>query len=269
MAFWRVIGEEPQRQLGRKFYEQRYSFTRLSDILCSKDNIDLIIVTGHNTAIGGGEQGIPKEAHHIRGGNFSDLYFVPKLVSALVTQLCKTCDSYPDAATLNIKMVPSIYLSMNDATQHNLLLLGAGNVNWCGEYIFRKYWQEPDLLPIHFKTIHAHEIIVSELSRREYSTSSETAEIGTDYGILEIVPNPWNATKIVILCCGISLWGTQAAVLALVERKDSKGVELVNNKFEKEYAAKVISANLQTTEIRTIGDIPLKLRTLGQFLFEE
>jgi len=269
MAFWRVKGEEPQRQMKRKFYEQRYSFTRLSEIICSEDDVDLIIITGHNTAPGGEEQGIPKEAHHIRGGNFSDLYFVPKLVAELVMQLCKKCGRYVEAATLNIRMVPSIYLSMNDARQHNLLLLGAGNVNWCVEYIFQKYWQEPDLLPIHFKTIDTHEIIVSELSRREYSPSRQVGEISTDYGILEIAPNPWNETKIAILCCGIDFWGTQAALLALTKRQDSKGAELINNKFENQYAAKVISTKLQTTEIRNFADIPLKLRTLGQLLFEE
>ena len=269
MVFWRVTGEEPQRRMDSKFYQQRHSFARLSDIICSKGDIDLIIVTGHNTAIGGEEQGIPQEARHVRGGNFSDLCFIPKLIAELTMQLCKTCVSYPQEAQLNIAMVPSIYLSKNDVTQHNLLLLGAGNVNWCVEHIFRAYWGDPALLPIHFKSIDTHEIIVSELSRREYSTRRQAGEISTDYAILEIVPNPWNETKVAILCCGIDFWGTQSALLALTEQKDTKGTELINNKFEKEYAAKVVSTTLQTNELHNFTDIQLRLRIISHILFEE
>lgn len=267
MSFWKLREGKPERSLDSRYFEQRYSFDDLHRVLISKGNLNFIIVTGHNTARGGEEQGIPQEAHHIRGGNFSDLYFLPLLISDFVIRLCKRCgDRYPAAADLDIKMIPIIYLDIADVKEYNLILIGAGNANWVIEYIFEKYWGESELLPIHFKSIGSHEIIVSELSRREYSVSRVAGKIDTDYAILEVVPNPWNVDKVAILCCGIDFWGTQAAILALARRKDSRDRELVNNRG---YPAKVLSVKLRPKEFSNFKDVSLTLQMLGEFTFEE
>ena len=229
----------------------KHSFTDISHLLASKCDLDFLIVTGHSTAKGGEEQGIPKEARHVRGGNFCDLQFLPPLISHFTLELCKRCDSYPKAINLSTKVIPDIYLQLNEAKNHNLIVIGAGNVNWVAEYVFNKYWGKSELLPVHFKKVNSHEIIVSELSGKEYALSRTDKEI-IDYGILEMVPNPWNEDKVIILSCGIDLWATQAGIVALF------GGELKNNRFNNKYPAKVLRVTLQNDSITNFKGIQIE-----------
>lgn len=231
IGFWGVKPSEEPLKI-------KYSFVDLTRLFVSESDLDFIIVTGHNTAVGGKEQGIPLEAEHIRGGNFSDLQFLPAIISHFTIELCKRCDSLPKVTNLRVRIVPDIYLQLSDAKNHNLIVLGGGNVNWVTEHIFDKYLENPELLPVHFKTKETHEIIVSELSGKEYAR-----EPNVDYGILEMVPNPWDEEKVIILCCGIDFWSTQAAILALC------GNEITNNKFKPKCPAKVLSVKLRSDSI--------------------
>lgn len=250
VGFWRAKPpREPQKI--------RFTFRNLVDLLCplGSGDLDFIVVTGHNTAKGGKEQGIPDEAMHLRGGNFSDLQFLPKMISHFAAKLGS---SLVEAKTLSIKIVPDIYLQSSDASRHNLILLGAGNVNWVTEYVCNKYWGNSEYLPLHFSTKNQHEIINSELSEREYARDI----VDEDYGILEMVPSPYNESKVVILCCGIDSWGTQAALLALCN-------ELSNNNFNPKYPAKVLRVSLSHNEIELFQGGKIGVRTINDLIFEE
>ena len=70
-----------------------------------------------------------------------------------------------------------------------------------------------DRLPIRF---------LSPSSKNIYSaftneTYSEDTDLGLLTGILALLPNPWNNSKIIILCAGSKYVGTQAALKALLD----------------------------------------------------
>lgn len=220
----------------------KYSFRNMTELLIS-GNLHFMVVTGHNTATGGKEQNVPiEEAKHIRGGNFCDLLYIPHLVCKLTMQLCKTTKGACGLRDVEVKLVPDIYLELKDAVDHNLVLLGAGNVNWVVEHIFKQYWNNAELLPIHFRTTDTHEIIVSEISGKEYAAERYPEPI--DYAIMEMVPNPWNEKKFIVLCCGTDMWGTQAAVYSLCKEN------LGNNAINSKYPAKVLSVKLNSRELQ-------------------
>jgi len=221
----------------------RHTFDDLHRLFLHNNSLDFLIVSGHSTAKGGEEQGVPSEARHIMGANFSDLEYIPDLISHFAFTLFRKQDANEPISS-KAAVVPDIYLSVDQAKTSNLILLGSANVNWVTEYVFHHFWEKADLLPIHFKSVSTDDVIVSELSAKEYSLPP-LSHGEEDYGILEMVPNPWNAEKVAVLCCGIDLWGTQAATLALCR------ADLTNNKHNHRYPAKVVSVRLQ--KISSVG----------------
>lgn len=222
----------------------KYRFDDLHRLFVLENDLDFVIVTGHATAEGGKEQGIPKglDLETLRGGNFSDLQFLPVMISHFAAWRCKTYGFCLDAKRLSIKMVPDIYVELSDVENHNLVLFGAGNVNCVTEYIFKLYWGNSEILPVHFMKVDTHDIIVSDITGRNYSHEPMKV-ITEDYGILEMVPNPWNDDKVIVICAGIDFWGTQAATLKLFEK------ELGNNEKDPRYPARVLYTRLNTNTI--------------------
>ncbi|MHA1685312.1 MAG: hypothetical protein ACTSYD_02765 [Candidatus Heimdallarchaeaceae archaeon] len=106
-------------------------------------------------------------------------------------------DSYLDYQTGPIK-------------NENLLVIGSGAVNRVSAEIMELYG---DSLPIRF---------ISSTSKTIYSgltdsTYSERTDTGLLSGILGLIPNPWNRSKLVILCAGAKYAGTQAALRVILD----------------------------------------------------
>ncbi len=245
--------------------KKRLDFADLGTILTTPDNVDLVIVTAHSAT----EQGIPKQFDDFRAGNFSDLLYVPQLIVSLCRKLRKGLGK--KLYELDVKMLPDVYLSQEDAKSHNLLLLGAANVNCVTRKVFERYWSDKKSLPIRFKDISDHEVIVSWVGDKREHTRVIEREIKEDYAILEMVTNPWNHNKVVILCCGTGLWGTQAGILALTGKADSKGTKLGNNEFDKNTPGKVLKVCLEEKELKSFraGKEKFSLKVWNDFEFIE
>ncbi|MCK5410106.1 MAG: hypothetical protein KAJ30_07560, partial [Candidatus Heimdallarchaeota archaeon] len=70
-----------------------------------------------------------------------------------------------------------------------------------------------DSLPIRF---------LSPISKNIYSsftneTYSEHSDLGLLTGIVGLLPNPWDSTKVIILCAGSKYAGTQASLKSLLD----------------------------------------------------
>jgi hypothetical protein len=92
----------------------------------------------------------------------------------------------------------------------NMLVIGSGAVNKITSEIMDLYG---DSLPIRF---------LSPLSKNIHSsftneTYSEHSDLGLLTGIIGLLPNPWNSTKVIILCAGSKYAGTQASLKSLLD----------------------------------------------------
>ena len=96
----------------------------------------------------------------------------------------------------------------------NLLVIGSGAVNRITSEIMGLYDEN---LPIKFITPSSKNIH-SSLTDVTYS---EESPVGLLTGILALLPNPWDKSKVVILCAGSKNVGTQASLKALFDHVQS------------------------------------------------
>ena len=92
----------------------------------------------------------------------------------------------------------------------NMLVIGSGAVNRITSEIMSLY---DDNLPIKFLA-HSSKNIYSNLTDITYS---EESPVGLLTGILALLPNPWDKSKVIILCAGSKNVGTQATLKALLD----------------------------------------------------
>ncbi|TFG11098.1 hypothetical protein EU534_00025 [Candidatus Heimdallarchaeota archaeon] len=102
----------------------------------------------------------------------------------------------------------------------NMLVIGSGAVNRITSEIMTLY---EDNIPIKFLTPSSKNIH-SSLSDITYS---EESPVGLLTGIIALLPNPWDKSKVIILCAGSKNVGTQAALKALLDNVKSL-VEMKN-----------------------------------------
>jgi hypothetical protein len=95
--------------------------------------------------------------------------------------------------------------------KHNLVVIGSGAVNTISKQIFEIYGQG---LPIRFKTPDSDDMIIDSIGD-EPRTYSRRNDGEWNTGMIEIVPNPFYPTKVILLAAGLTVLGTQAALLAL------------------------------------------------------
>jgi len=92
----------------------------------------------------------------------------------------------------------------------NMLVIGSGAVNRITSEIMDLYDEN---LPIKFLTPSSKNIH-SSLSDVTYS---EETPVGLLAGIVALLPNPWDKSKVVILCAGSKNVGTQASLKAILD----------------------------------------------------
>ena len=103
----------------------------------------------------------------------------------------------------------------------NLLVIGSGAVNRITSEIMTLY---DESLPIKFLTPSSKNIH-SSLTDITYS---EETSVGLLTGIVALLPNPWDKSKVIILCAGSKNVGTQASLKALLD--DIKSCIQMKNK---------------------------------------
>jgi hypothetical protein len=123
--------------------------------------------------------------------------------------------------------------------------------------VFSEYNNNPNILPIHFGGPSDYTRILSE--------ASEEPPYRGSVGILEVLPNPQNSNKIVIVCAGTDIYGTQAAVLALINGKDEEGSLLSNNKYDPTKPAKVVEPLCDRETVKG----KYRIQKVTRFLFLE
>lgn len=156
------------------------------------------------------------------------------------------------ANDIRIMMKPDIHVDMNLMSNHNVILLGAGNVNSVTQRVMRDFWES---LPIRFEAPDGHEMIYSELSGNRLDFQSNY-----NAGILVMVPNIYTTdvdvnnrpNKVVIICAGLEIQGTQAAMLALCKGIDILGNKLTNNAHDQKSPYKIVEAIVQRKPITNL-----------------
>ena len=110
-------------------------------------------------------------------------------------------------------------LRVDDADfQHNIITIGSGAVNTFSRRVLEIY---DDGLPIRFKKPDSDEEIIDQ-SSSEARTFSRRIESEWNTGLIELFPNPFCPTKIILIAAGLTVTGTQAALHALCDAASKK-----------------------------------------------
>jgi len=91
----------------------------------------------------------------------------------------------------------------------NIISVGSGLVNSFTREILEIYG---DGIPIRFRKPNDDEEIIDEVGRRRFFRREPEER---DIGFMELLPNPYNPTKTVLIVAGLKVTGTQAGLLAL------------------------------------------------------
>jgi len=90
----------------------------------------------------------------------------------------------------------------------NLISIGGGDVNEFTAQLQIIYGKH---IPIHFDSPQSANAIISRISKDVYVARGK----GRNVGIIELLPNPYNPKKVVMILAGNYVTGTQASLLAL------------------------------------------------------
>lgn len=109
------------------------------------------------------------------------------------------------------------FVAAEEVQSHNVVTIGSGAVNTFTKEILGFYG---DNLPIRFGSNQTDDEIVDEVGeRRVYSRKKDP---DWNVGIIEMVPNPFAPTKVVLIVAGLTVTGTQAGLLALSQNATRK-----------------------------------------------
>ena len=102
----------------------------------------------------------------------------------------------------------------DDVKEHsNLISVGAGDIN---EFTAQLQIMYRDHIPIHFDSPQSANAIISRISKNVYMARGAR---GRNVGIIELLPNPYNPEKVVMILAGNYVAGTQACFLALMKHR--------------------------------------------------
>lgn len=159
--------------------------------------------------------------------------FLPRLVQFLSTEYLAL---HPGTSTLPVidTDIDWHLIRFRQATlaKHNLVCFGAGDTNWISRAILAYYG---NLLPVAFDEPGGSHVIFYRSAHGEFpdgrqiEDKSGRVELGNLFqvpaskeyfgAVLLMLPNPWNVKKRAIISAGLTALGSQAAILALCERR--------------------------------------------------
>ncbi len=135
-----------------------------------------------------------------------DAIFVPEIIRELIAYAVEkglNIDSIKINSYLDIWALEDIKI-----LEENMLVIGSGIVNKLTVEIQKIYD-----LPICFKPLGGRDLY-SSITDTLYESGTE---VGMNAGLIGLLPNPWNNSKVIILVAGVHAPGTQAGLLAILD----------------------------------------------------
>ena len=199
----------------------------------------------------------------IRSGNIADCSF-----NSLLCYKFGSISKRPEPSSNVIMMKPDIHVDLKLMAEHNVILLGAGNVNCVTQRVLRDFKES---LPIHFEAPEGHEIIYSDISRNHFDFQS------SHVGILAMLPNIYTTdvdadkhpNKVIIVCAGLEIQGTQAAMLALCKGIDDPSNKLGNNVHDNRFPFRIVEAVVERSSITNLAELTTQSWDVVGFKFVE
>lgn len=154
------------------------------------------------------------------GGLTADIVFTFELLTQMLIQSFKVgvnLDNVKIQSYLDTNLYENQLLGSKIRSNHNLICIGSGIINMLTAEIQSVY---ASLLPVHFDTPQGCGRIISKLSGSSYSLMDYSLTEGEGVGLLELVPNPYNEKRDILIIAGTNRLGTQAAAMALAECTD-------------------------------------------------
>lgn len=175
--------------------EFKYTWDDFPDCLIMGDTLRLTIVFGSWMA---------------EAASTIDALFVPEISQMLSYWANKNKKIPIENILINSVLDYQAIQSKNE----NMLVIGSGAINRITSEIMSLYDEK---LPIKFITPSSKNIH-STLTDVTYS---EESPVGLLTGIVAMLPNPWDKSKVIILCAGSKNVGTQASLKALLDNIES------------------------------------------------
>ena len=253
---------ENLEQLSEK---SKYSFENFPVPLVNKKTgeINVLFVTAHSKFEADIIQHTPREIEEfIKAGNPSDYSFIPKFVNALTFWSIKKQNELNLEPTIERnKILWKTDLQVNEKLlgDHNVIVMGAGNVNTITYTVLKDF---SNCLPIYFRggidpepRPTDHSMIYSRLSGKTWKYDNKEDE---GAGLLIMLPNIYTndrdedgrPNKVIIVCAGLEIFGTQTGILALCKDEDKNGESLTNNSKDPDFPAKVVKGTIKWREIQ-------------------
>lgn len=139
-----------------------------------------------------------------RFASMTDCFALGRLVEAII----KACKDI----TFDYRLAVDVIADDSFKKEHNFITIGAGDSNpfTCQVQLqFEKQFHTR--LPIYFDPAStSHELVVAYVEPKRRYNEQEAQHY--NYGLLALIPNPWNPDKIIIIAAGLHREGTQAAV---------------------------------------------------------
>lgn len=201
------------------FPKIKYTFKDYPEPFISKENnLDFII------AYGAGkrdydeylnflkEAGQPEPECPLHPGRRGDFDHLPRLVADLSFYAAKKQISAQGkiSNTGQFPFARQSFLMSNEEKKENIISIGSGYNNQITREIFEKYGE---ILPAKFeKPDSSQRLLFTGGDKKSYERDLVEDK---NVGFIELVPNPYNPEKVVLIAAGLLHTGTQAAILAL------------------------------------------------------
>ena len=202
-----------------EFPEMKYTFNNFPAPFISKENnLDFII------AYGAGKRDYdayirdlkkhkyPVPELQLYPGRRSDFDYLPRLIAYFSFCAAKNQSKVQSkiSNTGQLLLARQSFLLSDDEKKENIIAVGSGAVNQITREVLEKWGK---ILPVKFETPQTDQRILFPAGDKKSYIKNEEDE--KDVGFIELVPNPYNPEKVVLIVAGLAHTGTQAAILAL------------------------------------------------------
>jgi len=195
----------------------KYSWDDFPDCLRVGDSVHLNIIYG---------------SWLIEAASTMDSLYTPELTQLLTYWFVK----YRQTNIEQICIRSFLDYQAGSVKNDNLLVIGSGAVNRITAEIMDLYGNS---LPIRFLSPSSKSIF-SSITNETYGEQSDRGLLS---GIVGLVPNPWNRSKVVILCAGAKYAGTQAALKVLCD----------------DLTAQIFQKSRKLSNHPQLGEIPIRI----------
>lgn len=180
-----------------------YTFQHFPEPFVTPKSFDLLFV------LGGSKEKISLENERIGGWGAAEMDNATRLVD-LATFFGVKAGEYKLRTEKPMIGYLDSEIPDNVKRDSNLILIGGGDIN---EFTAQLQIIYSDNIPIHFDNPQSATAIISRISQEVYVARGR----GRNVGFIELLPNPFNPRKVVMILAGNFVEGTQACLLALMK----------------------------------------------------